>query len=125
MRTLITLLLLILHPAIGVAAEERIVQGPEIISLLANQTVNGDSFEQSFGDPTGHDNASTTYWEGKNASFGRWRIEGDEYCSQWPPSEFWTCYKVATYVAGAKTFVVWIGSDGTRFVGHIKIKQKP
>ncbi|MEM6373173.1 MAG: hypothetical protein AAF727_10400 [Pseudomonadota bacterium] len=25
-------------------------------------------------------------------SWGNWRIEGDQYCSQWPPNDLWACY---------------------------------
>jgi hypothetical protein len=25
---------------------------------------------------------------------GKWRIDGDRYCSAWPPSETWACYEV-------------------------------
>lgn len=25
-------------------------------------------------------------------SWGRWRVEGDRYCSVWPPSDRWACY---------------------------------
>lgn len=119
MRLTILPILLSLYPGNAGAAQEQLLQAPEIISLLANQKVKGEDFEQSFGDPTGHASASTTYWQGGNASFGRWRVEGDAYCSQWPPTEFWTCYKVATYDENALKHVIWIASDGSRYIGHI------
>lgn len=25
-------------------------------------------------------------------SWGYWRIEGDRYCSQWPPNDLWACF---------------------------------
>lgn len=25
---------------------------------------------------------------------GLWKVEGGRYCSQWPPREDWTCYRV-------------------------------
>jgi hypothetical protein len=27
-------------------------------------------------------------------SWGRWTVRGDRYCSQWPPSDRWTCHAV-------------------------------
>ncbi|MGB3147931.1 MAG: hypothetical protein WBA91_09280 [Paracoccaceae bacterium] len=33
----------------------------------------------------------TTYDSG-HLETGRWRIDGAQYCSQWPPSDIWTCY---------------------------------
>jgi hypothetical protein len=35
-----------------------------------------------------------TLYESGSASWGRWRVEGDLYCSQWPPAERWDCYGV-------------------------------
>jgi hypothetical protein len=29
-------------------------------------------------------------------SLGYWRVEGERYCSQWPPSDRWTCNGVAS-----------------------------
>lgn len=28
-------------------------------------------------------------------SWGYWEVRGDQYCSQWPPSDLWACYDVA------------------------------
>ncbi|MEL6808761.1 MAG: hypothetical protein AAFO97_13370 [Pseudomonadota bacterium] len=25
-------------------------------------------------------------------SWGNWRVENDQYCSQWPPNDLWACY---------------------------------
>ena len=34
----------------------------------------------------------TTLTTGDHASTGAWRVTGDQYCSQWPPSDSWACY---------------------------------
>jgi hypothetical protein len=44
-------------------------------------------------------------------SQGFWRLEGDKYCSQWPPSEHWSCYDVLENDQG----VVFVSSNGTRY----------
>jgi hypothetical protein len=49
--------------------------------------------------------------ETKALSRGFWRIEGDKYCSQWPPSEHWSCY----HVFGNDNGVVFVSSNGTRY----------
>ena len=36
----------------------------------------------------------TLYHSGRD-SWGYWRVEGDEYCSQWPPADGWACYRLA------------------------------
>ena len=31
---------------------------------------------------------------------GRWSVQGDRYCSVWPPGEVWTCYAVDRHARG-------------------------
>lgn len=38
----------------------------------------------------------TVYESGGSPSWGQWRVEGDRYCSVWPPSDRWSCYEVAS-----------------------------
>ena len=38
------------------------------------------------------ESGATTYRAGSGLSEGRWRVEGDEYCSNWPPAASWSCY---------------------------------
>lgn len=33
----------------------------------------------------------TLYHSGAE-SWGYWRVQGEQYCSQWPPSDLWACY---------------------------------
>ena len=47
----------------------------------------------------------------KAQSQGFWRIENDKYCSQWQPSEHWSCYDVFSNDQG----VVFVSSNGTRY----------
>ena len=35
-------------------------------------------------------------------SWGSWRVEGDWYCSQWPPRSDWDCYVVSLSADGAQ-----------------------
>ena len=35
----------------------------------------------------------TLYYSGRE-SLGYWRIQGDQYCSTWPPNAGWECYDV-------------------------------
>ena len=46
----------------------------------------------------------TLYNAGED-SWGNWRVQGDQYCSQWPPSDLWACYDVQR------------GDDLIRFIG--------
>lgn len=112
--------LLTIGPAFG--GEERLIQADEIHELLSNSRVIGKGFEQTFGDPRGHASASTTYWEGKNSSFGRWRVEGNKYCSQWGQNGPWACYKMTVFDEAGQRHVVWIDSSNRRFEGVLQPK---
>ncbi|MEP3639381.1 MAG: hypothetical protein ABJN14_19190 [Paracoccaceae bacterium] len=35
-----------------------------------------------------------TLYNARQDSWGYWRIEDDQYCSQWPPSDLWACYRL-------------------------------
>lgn len=121
-RVLISLLFLAFLPESVSANQEVRLDEAAIYDVLANKRVKGEGFEQSFGDPRGHENASTTYWEGTNASFGRWKVEGNKYCSQWPPNEFWGCYKVLRSNQNGKVNIIWIDVNGRRFEGVLMDK---
>lgn len=87
MRTALGLILVLLaNPAL---AEWRAMTGAEITAALTGQRLQYDSAWQVF-----HTSGRTLYNAGTD-SWGNWRIDGDAYCSQWPPSDGWACYTVA------------------------------
>jgi hypothetical protein len=45
-------------------------------------------------------------------SQGSWKVEGDQYCSVWPPSSYWTCYDVHRVNDG----VDFVSSSGSHYV---------
>ena len=47
---------------------------------------------------------------------GRWRVDGDLYCSAWPPSESWACYKVEREARGLD--LRFTAGDGAVTVGR-------
>jgi hypothetical protein len=92
------------------AAEERALSGTEISASLNDQTLLGanpeDKIEQIF-----QSTGLTIYIEHGSQSQGQWKVDGDKYCSVWPPSKYWACYSV-TQDGEAITFV---SSSGERF----------
>jgi hypothetical protein len=36
-----------------------------------------------------------TLYDAGRPSWGYWRVEAGQYCSQWPPSDLWACYDMA------------------------------
>jgi hypothetical protein len=82
------------------AEEWRMLSGAEITAALTARVVQyQDGARQDF-----FADGRTLYGE----SWGRWRVEADQYCSQWPPSDRWACYGVEVsgidlrFVAGAE-----------------------
>ncbi len=60
--------------------------GAEIKEALSERTLKFSSATQKF-----YASGKTLYDSGR-PSWGYWRVEGDAYCSQWPPNDLWTCY---------------------------------
>ena len=71
------------------ASEERPLSGAGIAQMLTGAEVIGEGTRQKF-----YQSGRTLYDDGRD-SWGYWRVEGDRYCSQWPPQEGWTCYDIA------------------------------
>ncbi|HUS55561.1 MAG TPA: hypothetical protein VMY41_16335 [Thermohalobaculum sp.] len=95
------------------ASDERALSGSEIIQLLAGAEVIGAGNRQKF-----YESGRTLYNDGRE-SWGYWRVEGDRYCSQWPPQEGWACYDMRRWEEGDRVWVGWIGNGGTRYDGYI------
>ncbi len=91
------------------AAAETKLLGPEITALLSDHVMAGEAdgkaWEQIF-----QKNGVTFYSSAGAQSQGFWQVRGDQYCSQWPPSESWACYDM-TRDGGAYAFV---SSSGQR-----------
>jgi hypothetical protein len=49
--------------------------------------------------------------ETRQQSQGFWKLQGDKYCSQWPPSENWECFDVY----GNDQGVTFVSSYGKRY----------
>ena len=97
----------------ALASEERPLTGPEIAEILTGAEVIGESTRQEF-----HESGRTLYHDGRT-SWGFWRVEGDRYCSQWPPSDAWTCYDMRSWEDGDRLWVTWIAPSGTRYDGYL------
>ena len=105
-------LAMIIAGLINIAAVEAAtaIRGAEITVLLSDVTLtgskNGKVIQQIF-----QKGGLTLYLENGAQSVGTWKVEGDKYCSQWPPNESWSCYEVE--VEGQN--LTFIASNGTRY----------
>lgn len=57
-----------------------------------------------------------TLYDFGEPSWGFWRVEAGQYCSQWPPSDDWDCYTVEVDGAGAVRFT---DARGNASVGQV------
>ncbi|HQY43979.1 MAG TPA: hypothetical protein PK450_07340 [Paracoccaceae bacterium] len=99
--------------AVGAGAEEgwsRLAGADITLALTARHLVYEDGATQQFNADGG------TVYDAGRPSQGRWRVEGEEYCSLWPPSDRWSCYGVERSSDGlALRFVT---QDGSASVGR-------
>jgi hypothetical protein len=99
-------LVLAMMPGAVLAEGWQSLTGGEITAALADrELVYADGTRQIFR-PGG-----ATYY---GDTTGNWRVEGDRYCSVWPPSDRWACYQVE--VLGAE--VRFIADDGGATTGR-------
>jgi hypothetical protein len=85
--------------------------GDQIARALAARMVayEGGEMQQFNAD-------GTTHYESPDISHGQWGVQGDEYCSQWPPSDRWSCYGVEVEAAGLD--IRFIAGDGSIATGR-------
>lgn len=92
---------------------ERKLTGPGITVLLTDKT-----YQQIL--PTTNYRIEQTFRNTGNTHFvvdgqvqqGLWRVTGDQYCSNWLPSEHWDCYEI--FAAGQE--IVFLSARGARYV---------
>ncbi len=86
-------------------AAETKLSGAEMQSILYDKILYGKDADQIF-----QKSGTTFYTAGGSQSQGNWKIEGEKYCSQWPPNQAWACYDITQ--DGNK--ISFISKDGIR-----------
>jgi len=94
----------------GVLAGWVPMSGAEIGAALTDARLVYDSGWQEF-----YGSGRTLYNAGSD-SWGNWRVEGDRYCSQWPPAEAWACYGMARETGSGD--LRFEAENGNLTVGH-------
>ena len=101
--TLIPIAMLALRPELVAAQDWQRLDGAGVTQALTGAKVTYKSGATQDFRASGR----TMYHAGSD-SWGNWRVESDQYCSQWPPSDLWACYDLE--VAGDR--LQFIGSTG-------------
>jgi hypothetical protein len=103
--------------------EERALTGAQIRELLPRITVKGEATTQDFAA-----SGETIFTDHGKKTSGRWSVEGDQYCSTWPPNAAKSCYGVSIEEGppdGGPATIIWINAAGERAVNIIEDKDKP
>lgn len=101
------LVAMIIAPAMLWAEDWRALKGAEIAVALTDRDLIYANATQRF-----YASGRTLYDAGQE-SWGYWAVRGDQYCSQWPPSDGWDCYDMAQSGAVLR----FIGPDGSTIDG--------
>ncbi len=101
--TLILAQILLIWPTMAPAQEWRALVGDELREVLTDVRVTypGGIWQVFYA------SGRTLYSAGQD-NWGTWRVEGDQYCSQWPPSDLWSCYGIEVDGANLR----FIGASG-------------
>ncbi|MCJ8308108.1 MAG: hypothetical protein HRU27_04305 [Rhizobiaceae bacterium] len=97
-------------------AELKTLNGEEIAALLPTIIALSPQSRQTFSAA-----GPTTYTDRGRDTFGSWRVQGDKYCSEWPPAGGWSCYGVEYDAETAR--LIWIDGGGHRTVNTVQPKN--
>jgi hypothetical protein len=100
---------------------ERILTGAQIKELLPRIIVRGEATTQLFSAA-----GETVFTDHGKESIGRWSVEGDQYCSTWPPNGAKACHGVSIDEGppdGGPAAIIWINAAGERAVNIIEDKD--
>jgi hypothetical protein len=99
---------------------ERPLKGPEIDALIKGNTVTGENINgiwKQFFDASGE----TTYLAPEKApTVGTWNVQGDRFCSKWPPNDNFVCYDVTGDLDAKPKSITWISGGGTKYPGTVQ-----
>ena len=99
----------------NVWAEPTVMRGQDIEALLPTVILEGDQTRQIFSAA-----GATTYTVQGRDTYGSWRVDGDRYCSQWPPAREWSCYRVV-HDGDAQT-IIWLDGQGRETINRVIAK---
>jgi hypothetical protein len=88
-------------------ADEKKLNGPEITAALTDTVLSAKTDTTQIFQKSG----VTFFSDNGSQSQGFWKVDGDKYCSQWPPNTAWPCYDVLQ--DGSK--ITFVSATGIRY----------
>ncbi len=106
LRLLVVLTFVCTLPAF---AAERKLTGVEIRTALSDKIIEGiDDSGRRYTQVFQKGGLTIYNVMPSSSSNGLWDVRGDQFCSQWPPSQNWSCYDMT----GDGKVMTFIASDG-------------
>jgi hypothetical protein len=100
-----------LMPSVAMAEDWHPLDATTLTAALTARTVAyAGGATQQFNE------GGSTIYTTTTPSTGAWRVEGTQYCSQWPPSDRWSCYDVARSADGLD--LRFTAGDGSETIGR-------
>ena len=96
-------------------AQEQKLTGVEIEMALSDHTLQGSDENSNVWRQIFQKAGATYYAVNGGQSQGVWQVRGDQYCSQWPPNESWTCYDL---LRDGENFI-FVSGSGQRTTGKL------
>jgi len=90
MRRIVMALAMVCAPAAAAADWVPLTSDDQITAALAGRVLIHDAYSAQRFEATGE-----TLHVTDRAAAGLWEARDGRYCSNWPPSETWTCYDLA------------------------------
>lgn len=87
----------------------------EIEAALAGRTIDYANARQEFT-ASGRSYYAET---GSQTEFGQWEARANQYCSLWPPSTAWSCYKLEQDTADP-LHLRFVGERGDLYPGYVR-----
>lgn len=112
MRIFGILLFLLVFMQMPARAAEVKLSGDTILSVLNDKTFKqilpetNHIIEQIF-----QTSGVTHFIVDGDVQQGRWRVEKDQYCSNWPPTEHWDCYAILQ----SGEMLIFLSAQGARY----------
>lgn len=78
------------------------------------ETLNDTTWDYKAAWQTFYASGRTLYQAGRD-SWGAWRVQGDSYCSEWPPNAGWDCYEL--WLDADLGRIKFIGARGDETIG--------
>lgn len=91
MRLTRFVLLILIWPAMAFASGWEHLTGDQIRTALEDRQLVYDTGATQEFQPSGR-----TLYTTADQRWGYWGVQGDQYCSRWPPADEWKCWDVHT-----------------------------